>query len=116
MTTTTEINTAPKPAAAAGPDCAPPTGSTFERENRYIVIKRSDARRFISADRLESLECLGDEIERARVRAGKAPLQCVVVEADWPEYEPTWRAIEERMSSSPAELARRIPLYGTDGD
>jgi hypothetical protein len=28
-----------------------------------------------------------------------------VVEADWPEYEPTWKAIEARMMGSPKESA-----------
>ena len=28
-----------------------------------------------------------------------APFRCVVVEHDWPEYEPTWQAIEKRMNA-----------------
>jgi hypothetical protein len=31
-----------------------------------------------------------------RRRQGKKPLVACVVESDWPEYEPTWNAIEER--------------------
>ncbi len=27
----------------------------------------------------------------------KQPLACVVVESDWPEYEPTWEAIKKRV-------------------
>ena len=49
----------------------------------------------------------GDEIRRlAREYAeqrrlkGKEPLDCVVVESDWPEYEPTWRAIEARVTGT----------------
>ena len=38
------------------------------------------------------------KIEMARVHEGKAPLDAVVVESDWPEYEPTWKAIEARAS------------------
>ena len=33
-----------------------------------------------------------------RTGIGKPPLDCVVVEADWPEYEPTWKAIEARVT------------------
>lgn len=27
-------------------------------------------------------------------------MDCVVVESDWPEYEPTWRAIEARVTGA----------------
>lgn len=41
------------------------------------------------------------EVQRVgREEVGKAPLECVVVESDWPEYEPTWEAIEARMTGA----------------
>ena len=33
-----------------------------------------------------------------RTAIGKPRLDCVVVEVDWPEYEPTWEAIEARIT------------------
>jgi hypothetical protein len=30
-------------------------------------------------------------------------MQCVVVESDWPEYEPTWAAIGKRVDGLPAD-------------
>lgn len=65
---------------------------TFERENRYIVLKRKH---------------LGSLPEHLQIRLKPAledaaqllpKLDCLVVESDWPEYEPTWRAIEQRMT------------------
>lgn len=41
------------------------------------------------------------EVQRAgREEAGKPLLKCVVVEKDWAEYEPTWKAIEARVSGA----------------
>lgn len=55
----------------------------FKREERYIVIKRKH---------------LNPEME-AHLTTYKGLLvptvECVVVESDWPEYEPVWKMIEE---------------------
>lgn len=81
--------------------------SEFIREPRYIVIKRSD---------LNAIEhkLLHDFIEQHLVRTR----DCVVVESDWPEYEPTWSAIEKRCntaSSSPANIKLLpCPLCGEE--
>lgn len=50
----------------------------FEREERYQVIK---------------------------LKTGK-PVDCVVVESDWPEYEIVWQMIEARVSGKPSEIDR----------
>jgi len=42
------------------------------------------------------------KISWGRVQDDKAPLICCVVEQDWPEYEPTWQAIEERVTGGTA--------------
>lgn len=57
----------------------------FEREERYAVFKFSDM------DEAQ-MRILQDTICRLPRR------ECVVVESDWPEYEPTWKAIEKRAS------------------
>jgi hypothetical protein len=41
---------------------------------------------------------IADKLDAIRKAKGKQPLECMVVEADWPEYEPTYKAIEERMT------------------
>jgi len=44
------------------------------------------------------VQALSDTVAWFRERNGKQPLECVVVESDWPEYEPTWEAIKQRMA------------------
>ena len=71
----------------------------FEREERYIVIKRKHL----------------DEITECAIRTGLNgyrvnTVDCVVVESDWPEYETVWKMIEDRVSGatppSPHPIAR----------
>lgn len=69
----------------------------FEREHRYLVIKVKDAREYLDAQDQHLLDEISDRIDLGRIRAGKEPLEYVVVERDWPEYEPTWAAIEARI-------------------
>lgn len=69
--------------------------SEFQREDRYIVIKRSD---------LERLR--GGQTEGLRQQLSKVyPLlpkrQCAVIESDWPEFEQVWRMIEARVAGNP---------------
>ncbi|MWK59391.1 hypothetical protein GO594_25670 [Pseudomonas otitidis] len=69
---------------------------TFQRENRYIVIKRKD----LDLPQEESLLHLisGNHIPTR---------ECLVIESDWPEYEPAWRMIQARVEGatlSPAHV------------
>mgnify|MGYP001563287850 CR=1 FL=1 len=71
--------------------------SKFSRESRYVVLKGRDVHLGLNkAERVE-LEALCSKVDQYRASVGRPPLICAVVEADWPEYEPTWKAIEERM-------------------
>lgn len=70
-------------------------GQTFARERRYIVVKISDADKYLGRANRALLNSLVRVCEESRGR----PLECVVVESDWPEYEPTWRAIEARVTN-----------------
>lgn len=76
--------------------------SEFKREERYIVIKHADADAVLTQPEQATLYRLCTKILAHRQKRGKVPLQCVVVEHDWPEFEPTWKAIEERMSKEPS--------------
>jgi hypothetical protein len=70
----------------------------FQRENRYLVLKRRDIRNSLTDLEQEIFYRLSSKVANYRENImEKDPLQCVVVEHDWPEYEPTWKAIEERM-------------------
>ena len=73
----------------------------FKREFRYLVLKFKDANEHLSETEKRQLALLAGKVDAGRAEAGKMPLECVVVESDWPEYEPTWAAIEARMMPQP---------------
>ena len=67
------------------------------RENRYVVLKLSDIDKYVSERLKDKLISVCNEIICGRERDNKPELECVVVESDWPEYEPTWEAIAKRV-------------------
>lgn len=67
--------------------------SEFKRENRYLVIKWKDAVAALGTRDLDRLQGIADAVAEHRGTKGKAPLSCVVVEADWPIYERVWDEI-----------------------
>ena len=79
----------------------------FEREERYIVFKLSDVEEHFTPGERQQLARLAVVQRAGRSEAGKPLLRCVVVEKDWPEYEPTWKAIEARMTG--AQPAPSVP-------
>ena len=81
----------------------------FSREERYMVFKVSDVAEHLTTIELIHLERLYEIQRVGRKEAGKKPLECVVVEQDWPEYEPTWKAIEARVSCAQAQNAPSVP-------
>ncbi|WP_448645361.1 hypothetical protein [Pseudomonas mediterranea] len=71
----------------------------FKREERYLVVKISK----LADDK-------GDNMSRSEqifriAHFGKALVNAVVVEEDWPEYEPVWQMIDRRMGGKPAVTA-----------
>lgn len=85
----------------------------MEREQKYIVIKMSDFDKLKYEDQLR-LRAIVRRVERQRSRDGKEPLKAVVVEHDWPEYEPTWKAIEARVEHD--ETRRKFVSMFDDND
>ena len=82
----------------------------FTREDRYIVFKLSDVERYLTdADRAH-LAMMKNEIDAGRDCANKPPFKGLIVESDWPEYEPTWRAIEARVTGAQAQPAPSVPV------
>ena len=79
------------------------TKDEFQREERYVVFKLSDIADYFYPSEISQLFRLSRTQQAQRAVNGKLPLECVVVESDWPEYEPTWKAIEARvMGAQPA--------------
>ena len=88
----------------------------FQRENRYVVFKRSDMRKYLSQSERRQVEGLALHICLSREDDGKQPLNCLVIEKDWPEYEPTWKSIEARVTGTqPAQMAVAYLDLGTGG-
>ncbi|WP_218179140.1 hypothetical protein [Pseudomonas gingeri] len=75
----------------------------FKRENRYIVIKRSDLKKVPVAYRSSLVDPMFALLSHLPHR------ECMVIESDWPEYEPTWAAIERRMTAGLAP-ANALPV------
>ncbi|KWV72127.1 hypothetical protein [Pseudomonas fluorescens] len=66
--------------------------SEFKREVRYTVIKHSQ----LTESQMQYLKgCIFGE--------GIPTVKAVVVESDWPEFEPVWKMIEDRVFDAPAE-------------
>ncbi|MDX9716291.1 MAG: hypothetical protein RBT67_02855 [Thauera sp.] len=83
------------------------TKDKFQREERYIVFKLSDVETYLTdADRAH-LAMMKNEIDAGRDCANKPPFKGLIVESDWPEYEPTWKTIEARVTG--AQPAPIIP-------
>ncbi len=59
----------------------------FHREERYIVIKR----KYITEEQEQKLR-------EILATFNLPPLECAVIESDWPEYEEVWGMIETRVS------------------
>ena len=70
----------------------------FMREERYIVFKISDVERYLTDKDRANITMMKMEIDAGRDCANKPPFKGLIVEADWPEYEPTWKAIEARVN------------------
>lgn len=82
----------------------------FRREQRYYVLKIKDVNKYLSHEQRMLLESIMLVIWVGRQGDHKNSIDCVVVEKDWPEYEPTWQAIEKRMAKEVAEASIAIPI------
>jgi hypothetical protein len=69
--------------------------SAFQREDRYIVIKRNDLKKVPVAYRSHLVDPMFSLLGHLPRR------ECVVVESDWPEYHLVWAMLEHRMAGKP---------------
>lgn len=83
----------------------------FKREERYLIFKLSDVEDHFTPSERQQLARLAEVQRVGRSESGKPLLECVVVEADWPEYEPTWNAIETRVTGAKAQPAPKAVAY-----
>lgn len=59
--------------------------SEFKREERYTVIKHNQ---LTDKQKQYLKDCIFGE--------GIPTVECLVIESDWPEYEPVWSMLEKR--------------------
>ena len=78
----------------------------MERENRYLVIKFKDAIEALTVEQREALRGIAIAVTAHRQNNGKQPLEAVVVESDWPEYEKVWGMIEARVKGDADDIRR----------
>lgn len=71
----------------------------MKRELRYIVLKIKDVNKALSPKQENLLQELCGIVDAYRHTRGKNDLECVVVENDWPEYEPVWKMLEKRFDN-----------------
>ena len=87
--------------------------SEFHREDRYIVIKRTDMDK-ASGVSLRVFKGACRSLHDSMLINGAPARSFLVIEGDWPEYEPVWQMIEARMNGEPnaldAALAREAAL------
>ena len=76
----------------------------FQREDRYIVIKRTDLKKVPVSYRSHLVDPMFSLLSHLPHR------ECLVIESDWPEYEPTWAAIEARVTGKSAQQHYAEPV------
>lgn len=70
--------------------------SDFKKEQRYVVLKIKDiVAAGLTPDEVEAFNKVCDKVSLHRNQAGKPPLGCVVVEADWRCYDEVWGMVEQ---------------------
>lgn len=69
----------------------------MELENRYIVIKTEDYKNYLEEDQRQDIADALAVIALRRANDGRPWLTTLVIEEDWPEYEPTKKALEDRI-------------------
>ena len=84
--------------------------SKFKKEQRYFVLKIKDIEKYLDKTLLDKFMTTVNTIEAGREHDNKEPLQCVVVQSDWPEYEHVWKDIEDRMNEKPSQRDTAIKL------
>ena len=75
----------------------------LQREDRYIVIKRSDLETIPNRQVVNAFLASLAEVSAHSCRIPQR--QFLVIESDWPEHEPAWQMIERRMTGQPPVTA-----------
>lgn len=82
----------------------------FHREDRYIVIKRRDLAAVPVAYRSSLVEPMFSLQPHLPHR------ECLVIESDWPEYEPVWQMIERRVTGANGGQPEVVAVINEEGE
>lgn len=80
----------------------------FKREDRYIVVKRSDLDRIPNRKVVHAFLAALAEVSAHSVRIPQR--EFLVIESDWPEFDPAYQMIEARMTGQPATQHQGDPV------
>ena len=86
----------------------------FRRDDRYIVLKRTDLERHATPAQLRELERTCGMVRAGRATEGKRLKSYVVVADNWPEYEETWAKIQARVTGIPQPIQPEELRVGPD--
>lgn len=86
----------------------------FRREDRYVVLKRTDLERHATPAQLRELERTCEMVRAGRMTEGKLLNSYVVVADNWPEYEETWAKIQARVTGIPQPIQPEGRRVGPD--
>lgn len=67
-------------------------------ENRYLVLKHEDVKKYLTRDQRETIEDLTDIIVLGRVAEGRGVIEGIFIANDWPEYQAAANALYNRIS------------------
>lgn len=69
-------------------------------EKRYIVLKIKDVLSTLTPKQQDDLDRMCFQINLNRESRGRSPVDSLVIEKDWPEYEPTLKLLSERVDKT----------------
>lgn len=84
----------------------------MEREIRYTVLKHADLNRLLAPADQHALNRIESIVTASREAEGRGELKAVVVEHDWPEYEPVWDMIAKRVDAKDRKVINPITRNG----
>jgi hypothetical protein len=84
----------------------------MQLENRYLVLKRKEIEQLSESSKIQLL-VITKEIEQLRRDNNKQPLDCIVIESDWPEYSAAKTVLLSRIRYEAHAEAEHILKKGT---
>lgn len=71
----------------------------MELEQRYIVLKEKDVKKYLDNNQKDDLVNICAEIIVKREAVNRGRLECIVIEKDWPEYETVLKLLSDRVDN-----------------